>query len=92
MNTINALPPHILGKPKLTQDQVAVVDLLKEALAQAIEGKITSVAIVACMGKGYAHVLAGRQAAELNMGCDSLKQTILENVEVEGKRRGPLSG
>ena len=69
------------------RDQVAIVDLLKEALAQALEGKITSVGVIACMKGGYAHVIAGRQAADLNLGCDSLKRKILEMTEKEGARR-----
>lgn len=73
-----------LSKPKLTQDQIQIVDLLKESLAQALEGNISSIAIIACMPKGYAHVMAGRQAADLNMGCDSLKREILDAVETAG--------
>ena len=77
--------------PKLTQDQVAVVELLKEALAQALAGEISSIGIVACMKNGYATVMGGRQAADLNMGCDSLKAKILTAVETAGEetiRRG----
>lgn len=70
---------------KLTQDQVAVIDLLKEALAQALAGNVTSIGIVACMAKGYATVMAGRQASDLNMGCDSLKKKILDRVEAAGE-------
>lgn len=77
-------------KTPLTEDQKAVCELLKEALAQALEGKITSVAIVVCMKNGYAHVMAGRQAGDLNLGCDSLKNAILARVETAGmeKMRG----
>ena len=74
-------------KPKLNEDQVAVVDVCKELLAQALEGQITSVGIVACMGSGYATVMAGRQAADLNLGCDSLKMKILDAVEAAGAQK-----
>ena len=85
---MNNVQPKIIGaKPKLTEDQIAVIDLCKETLAQALDGKISSIAIVACMGSGYAHVMAGRQAGDLNMGCDSLKAAILERVERAGAQR-----
>jgi hypothetical protein len=72
------------GTKQLTGDQISVVDLLKEALAQALEGKISSVAVVACMPTGFAHVMAGRQAAELNLGCDAIKAEILARASMSG--------
>lgn len=75
------MPDTIALKAPLTDDQKACVNLLKEALAVALEGKVNTVAIVACMGDGYAHVMAGKQASNLNLGCDSLKQAILAEVE-----------
>lgn len=85
MALINSTGPTIIGaKPKLSEDQVAVIDLVKETLAQALAGHISSIAIVACMPKGYATAMAGRQAADLNMGCDSLKGKILTRVEMAG--------
>lgn len=83
MSTI--IQPNSFKKP-LNEDQIAVVDVLKEALAQALEGHITSVGIVACMKTGYATEVAGRQAADLNLGCDSLKKRILEATEYAGAR------
>ena len=74
-------------KPPLNEDQRAVVDLLKEALAQALEGQITSAAVIVCMKRGYAHVVAGRQASDLYMGCASLQREILDTVEVAGARK-----
>lgn len=77
----------------LNESQKAVVDLLKEALAQALEGQISSVGVIACMKTGYATVMAGTQAADLNMGCDSLKRKILDAVESAGEekqRRGQI--
>jgi hypothetical protein len=70
----------ILRAP-LTEAQTACVDLLKEALAEALQGNITSIAIIACMTSGYASVMAGTQAGDLNLGCDSLKRKILDEIE-----------
>lgn len=75
---------NVNGTKSLNPDQIAVVDLVKECLAQALEGNITSIAIVACMSKGFAHVMAGRQAAELNLGCDALKAEILVKTARSG--------
>lgn len=69
----------IIGK-SMDEDQAAIVDLLKEALAQALEGNIKTVGIVACMEGGFAAVMAGRQAADLNLACDDLKAKILKAV------------
>jgi hypothetical protein len=85
VSIINHSQPKIIGaKPRLSEDQVAVVELLKEALAQALAGDISSIGIIVCMKNGYAHVMAGRQAADLNLGCDSLKLAILDRVENAG--------
>ena len=86
--TFNSKTPHIIGTtPRLTQDQIAVIDICKETLAQALAGDITSIGIVACMKGGYATVMAGRQAADLNLGCDSLKIKILNAVEMAGEEK-----
>lgn len=80
--------PSIVGlNPKLSEDQLAVVEICKETLAQALEGSISSIGIVVCMKTGYATVMAGRQAADLNLGCDSLKGKILNAVENAGAER-----
>ena len=76
-----------LIKPKkfnIADDNAAVIDCLKEALAQALEGNITSVAVIACMPKGYAHAMAGRQASDLFMGAGSLQQAILAKTAAAG--------
>ena len=77
--------PLIGLQPKLTQDQIAIVEICKETLAQAIEGQISSIAIIACMKSGYATVIAGRQASDLYMGAGSLQRKILYKVENEGE-------
>jgi hypothetical protein len=92
MPPLNNPGPKIIGiQPKLTEDQLAIVEVCKETLAQALEGSITTIGVIACMkasgskSAGYATVFAGRQASDLNMGCDSLKLKILRNVERAGE-------
>ena len=80
------MKPKIIGAP-ISEDQAAIVDLLKEALAQALEGNIKTVAVVACLEGGFATVMAGRQAADLNLGCDELKRKILEAVTEGSEER-----
>jgi hypothetical protein len=63
----------ILMKPVLSESQQACVDLLREALAEAEKGNVTTIGILLCMGNGFASVMAGTQAADLNLGCDDLK-------------------
>ncbi len=65
----------------LTDNQKACVDLLSEALDEAKRGMIETIGIVACMKTGYATVMAGSRAGDLNMGCDSLKRKIINAVE-----------
>lgn len=77
-----------LIKP-LTEAQQSCIDLLAEAFEQAKGGHISSVGIIVCMANGYATVMAGTQAADLNLGCDSLKRKILDAVE-EGNRRSNI--
>lgn len=78
-------------KMPLTPDQMSCVDLLKETLAVALEGKIDTIGVIACMEGGYAHVMAGSQAANLNLGCDSLKHAIRAEVEGGNVKRKPSS-
>ncbi len=71
-----------LGRqPILGSAEQACVDLLEETLELAKEGKITSIGIIVCMQGGYATVMAGKQAGDLNMGADSLKHKIISAVE-----------
>lgn len=75
----------IIGlKKPLSEDQKAVIEIAKETLAQALEGEISSIGIVACMKTGYATVMAGRQASDLYMGAGSLQKKILDVVENAG--------
>lgn len=67
----------IVTPPKpLTQDQIDIVEMLKETLAEALEGRFTSIAIVVCMKDGFSSAMCGRQAADLNLACDDLKYKI----------------
>lgn len=78
------LPGLIGEKKKLSEDQIAIVEICKETMAQALDGNISSIGIVACMKSGYATVVAGRQAADLFMGASSLQKKILDAVEEAG--------
>ena len=66
---------------KLTDAQQDCVEKLEEALDEARKGLVDAVAIVLKMRGGYAGVLGGTDAAELNLGLDSLKRKILDGVE-----------
>lgn len=86
---INHIPkigakPGIIGATN-NPDQAQVIDSLKEALALALEGAVTSVGLIICMKNGYATHLAGRQASDLYMGCGSLQRKILSAVEESGE-------
>lgn len=71
-------------KVLLNEDQKAVIEVLKEALAQALEGNVSSVAVIACMKKGFAHAMAGRQASDLYMGAGALQEEIMRKVLQDG--------
>ena len=75
---MNNIP--ILGDRKLSEDQVACVDILKEALALALEGKVHGIAMVACMDGGWATLFGGSRPGDLNLGTDDLKRKILDAV------------
>ena len=74
----------------LNEAQQACVNLLTEALEEAKLGRVNSIGIILCMKSGFASVLAGYGAADLNLGCDDLKHKILSAV-VDDKRSTPMS-
>lgn len=78
------MPKLITSQKKLSEDQIAVIEICKETLAQALAGSISSIAVVACMKTGYATVVAGRQASDLYMGAASLQKKIIDAVEASG--------
>ena len=61
--------------------------MLKETLAQALEGNFTTIGIVVCMQEGFASVMAGRDAGSLNLACDDLKYKIHAAVTEGTKER-----
>ncbi len=82
--------PGLIGvKPKLSEDQIAVVEIAKELLANALDGQISSIGIVACMKTGYATLMGGHQAADLYMGAASLQRKILNAVEYNAASMHP---
>lgn len=77
--------PIIIGaKPDLSKDQADCVAVLKDALEVAESGEVDSLVIVVCMRSGFGHHIAGRRAADLNLGLDTVKAEIVETV-----RAGP---
>ena len=73
----------------LTEAQLACLDLLNEAVAEAEKGNVYSVGIIVCMKTGFATTIGGTDAGSLNLGCDAMKARILERVTDEGARRKP---
>ena len=72
---------------QLSSDQVQIVEILKETLAQALEGKITTIGVIVCFEDGFASVMGGRSAGALNMGCDEMKAKILDMVTRAGSEK-----
>lgn len=74
--------------------QQACIDLLTDALEEAVKGRITSVAIVVCMDDGIATTMAGTNGLALNIGCDELKHKIrveiFESANVARKKSSIL--
>jgi len=64
-----------VSKP-LDEMQQNCVDVLTDALEEAVKGRISSVALVVCMDDGIATVMAGKNGGALNIGCDDLKMKI----------------
>lgn len=76
MAAVNGTVPLISATPPLDDMRKACVELLADALEEATKGRIRAVAIVVCMDDGIATVMAGRDGAALNIGCDDLKSKI----------------
>jgi hypothetical protein len=75
----------ILNKPMpLNAQQLDCLEKVNELREQIEQGNIDSIAVVACMKKGYAHFVGGNRAPELNLGLDSLKRVILDRLERSG--------
>lgn len=78
--------PRILGAP-MGEDQVAIIDALKDALALAIEGKIRTIGVLVCFEEGFASGMAGHDAGALNLACDDLKYKIHKAVTAGSDER-----
>ncbi len=72
--------PKLITPNKLSDDQIDIVDMIKELLALCLEGKISTIGIVGCREDGFFSAMRGRQAADLNLACDELKKRILDEV------------
>lgn len=70
-----------LAKP-LDDDQIAMVDMIKETLAMALEGRFRGLAIVVSLDNGFSHAICGKPGTgpEMNLACDDLKRQILETA------------
>ena len=77
--------PILLSPNVLTDQQLDCIDKLAQCLEEAKKGNVFTVGIVVCMKMGFATTIGGTDAGSLNLGCDALKQRILENVVDEGK-------
>ncbi len=70
----------------LSEEEYTIAGMVVETLAEALQGKIKTIAIVACFDDGFASAMMGRQASALNMACDELKAKILAAVtKTKGK-------
>ena len=74
-------PAPTLG---LDEMQRLCVELLTDALDEAMKGRISSVALVVCMDDGIATVMAGKNGGALNIGCDDLKHKIHASMFMDG--------
>ena len=84
-------PTLIQPTKPMTQDQIDIVDMVKELLALCLEGKITTIGIVGCREAGFFTAMRGRQAADLNLACDDLKAEILAEVKSQSRERNSRS-
>ena len=61
---------------KLDRWQQDAVDVLSDALEEALKGRVSAVAIVVCMDDGIATNMSGKNGGALNLGLDDLKGKI----------------
>lgn len=84
MSATNGTVPLIGAKPPLDEMQQNCVDVLSDALEEAMKGRITSLALVVCMNDGIATTMAGTNGLALNLGCDDLKRKIHAAIFEDG--------
>ena len=77
--------PILLSATPLSDQQLDCIDKLAQCLEEAKKGNVYTVGIIVCMKMGFATTIGGTDAGSLNLGCDALKQRILENVVDEGR-------
>jgi hypothetical protein len=72
-------PPTAEENPFAGQnpDQAHVVKVLKDALDAAERGLVTSVAVISVSEAGFNATSAGRQAADLYLGCGAFMSKIV---------------
>ena len=70
------------GLPRSKDEQV--VQVLEYALAEALDGKVTSVAVILCSPNSFSVKTGGHQAEQLYLGAGSLQRKIL--TVIEGKK------
>ena len=73
---------------------VAVAEIAspKSSVVVPAGTNVFTVGIIVCMKMGFATTIGGTDAGSLNLGCDALKQRILENVVDEGRVKGGSIG
>ena len=91
-----------MPKPTQTADEVfgvidiknpateACVALLKQVLADAEKGNITTVGIVACGPSDFGAQIAGPDARSVNLGLDVLKAKIIAGVTQPAPARSAI--
>lgn len=82
--------PILLSPTPLNEDQLDCLGKLEECLEEAKKGNIYTVGIVVCLKNGFATTIGGSDAGSLNLGCDALKQRILERVTDDGVKPAGL--
>jgi hypothetical protein len=64
--------------------QQACIDVLTDALEEAMKGRISSLALIVCMEDGIAPVMAGKNAGGLALGCLHLLREIDDEIFQKG--------
>jgi hypothetical protein len=64
-----------------TEEQKAMLHLLDEARKQVEAGHMKTMAVIACMEKGPAWVMAGRDAASLYLAAGMMQDDIKEKLK-----------
>lgn len=90
---MNSSPIILPTNKPLDEFQQNCVDVLTDALEEAVRGRISTVGVVVCMEDGIAPVMAGKNAGGLNLGLDQLKEEIRQEIFEKGnvaKKPSPI--